>query len=118
MLYTNLKHIEKDADLLQAIHEHENVLVICGRMDPVCIPVFRIAEELESEFSHVRFYDMESDNPESQMICSMTEVLSFTGLPLTIYYRNGQIAKVTTDIHSKEQLVNFLEHELALTAGN
>jgi thioredoxin 1 len=118
MLYTNLKHIEKETDFRKAIHEHENVIVICGRMDPVCIPVFRIAEELENEYSQVRFFDLESDNPESQMICGMPEVMGFTRLPVTFYYRNGQNVKVTSDIQSKEQLINFLEQVLELTAGN
>lgn len=28
-------------------------------MGPMCIPVYGIAEELESEYTHVKFFDME-----------------------------------------------------------
>ena len=68
MLYTNLKHIESAADHNKVISENENVMVICGRMGPMCIPVYGIAEELEDEYKHVKFYDMEFDNPESSVI--------------------------------------------------
>ena len=71
MLYTNLKHLESAADHRKAISENENVMVICGRMGPMCIPVYGIAEELEEEYRHVKFYDMEFDNPESHFIRSL-----------------------------------------------
>ena len=54
MLYTNLKHLESAADHKKAISENENVMVICGRMGPMCIPVYGIAEELEDEYKHVK----------------------------------------------------------------
>ena len=61
MLYTNLKHLETAADHAKVINENENVMVICGRMGPMCIPVYSIAEILEAKYSHVKFYDMEFD---------------------------------------------------------
>ena len=79
MLYTNLKHLESAADHKKAISENENVMVICGRMGPMCIPVYGIAEELEDEYKHVKFYDMEFDNPESPVIRSLPEVRGFMG---------------------------------------
>lgn len=53
MLYTNLKHLESAADHKKAISDKENVMVICGRMGPMCIPVYGIAEELEKEYNYV-----------------------------------------------------------------
>ena len=47
MLYTNLKHIETAADHQKLINENENVMVCCGRMGPMCIPVYGIMEEIE-----------------------------------------------------------------------
>ncbi len=78
MLYTNLKHLESAADHKKAISENENVMVICGRMGPMCIPVYGIAEELEEEYKHVKFYDMEFDNPESS--CNTAVYLKFVVL--------------------------------------
>ena len=117
MLYTNLKHLESAADLRKAISENENVMVVCGRMGPMCIPVYGIAEELEVEYRHVRFYDMEFDNPESHIIKSLPEVRGFMGIPFTIYYKNGKVVKATSSIQTKEQVQSILDKEFAVTVN-
>ena len=114
MLYTNLKHLESAADLRKAISENENVMVVCGRMGPMCIPVYGIAEELEVEYMHVRFYDMEFDNPESHIIKSLPEVRGFMGIPFTIYYKNGKVVKATSSIQTKGQIKSILDKEFAV----
>ena len=118
MLYTNLKHLESIADHNRAINENENVMVICGRMGPMCIPVYGIAEELETEYKHVKFYDMEFDNPISDVIRILPEVRGFNGIPFTIYYRNGKVVKATASIQSKDQVKAILTKEFfaAVTA--
>ena len=113
MLYTNLKHLESIADHNRAINENENVMVICGRMGPMCIPVYGIAEELEAEYKHVKFYDMEFDNPESSVIRSLPEVRGFMGIPFTIYYRNGKVVKATSSIQTKDQVTTILKKEFS-----
>jgi thioredoxin 1 len=117
MLYTNLKHLESAADLRKAISENENVMVVCGRMGPMCIPVYGIAEELEVEYRHVRFYDMEFDNPESHIIKSLPEVRGFMGIPFTIYYKNGKVVKATSSIQTKDQVKSILDKEFAVTVN-
>jgi thioredoxin 1 len=117
MLYTNLKHLESAADLRMAISENENVMVVCGRMGPMCIPVYGIAEELEVEYRHVRFYDMEFDNPESHIIKSLPEVRGFMGIPFTIYYKNGKVVKATSSIQTKDQVKSILDKEFAVTVN-
>jgi len=117
MLYTNLKHLESAADLVKATSENENVMVVCGRMGPMCIPVYGIAEELEAEYRHVRFYDMEFDNPESRIIKSLPEVRGFMGIPFTIYYKNGKVVKATSSIQTKEQVKSILDKEFAVTVN-
>ncbi|HBL77376.1 MAG: hypothetical protein A2W90_21605 [Bacteroidetes bacterium GWF2_42_66] len=115
MLYTNLKHIESAADHARVINENENVMVICGRMGPMCIPVYGIAEELEEEYKHVNFFDMEFDNPESYVIRNLPEVRGFMGIPFTIYYKNGKVVKATSSIQSKAQVTAILDQEFAVT---
>jgi thioredoxin 1 len=115
MLYTNLKHLESAADLKRAVSENENVMVICGRMGPMCIPVYGIAEELEDEYKHVKFFDMEFDNPESHIIRSLPEVSGFMGIPFTIYYKNGKVAKATTSIQTKNQVKTILDKEFPVS---
>jgi thioredoxin 1 len=115
MLYTNLKHIESATDHKKVISENENVMVICGRMGPMCIPVYGIAEELENDYKLVRFYDMEFDNPESHVIRNIPEVRGFMGIPFTIYYKNGNVARATSSIQTKEQVKAILDKEFAAT---
>ena len=115
MLYTNLRHIESAADHAKIISHNENVMVICGRMGPMCIPVYGIAEELEKDYKHVQFYDMEFDNPEAHVIRNLPEVRGFMGIPFTIYYRNGKVVKATSSIQTREQVKAILDKEFSAT---
>ena len=108
MLYTNLNHIETAADHQKLINENENVMVCCGRMGPMCIPVYAIMEDIEDDYKHVKFFDMEFDNPESHVIRNLTEVKGFTGIPFCIYYKNGKVVKATSSIQTKEQITTIL----------
>jgi len=109
MLYTNLKHIESAAEHARQVSENENVMIICGRMGPMCIPVYGIAEELEESYPHVKFFDMEFDNPEAHVIRNIPEVHGFMGIPFTIYYKNGKVVKATSSIQSKQQVKAILD---------
>ncbi|MEE4178210.1 MAG: thioredoxin family protein [Bacteroides sp.] len=113
MLYTNLKHIESAAEHAKIINENENVMVICGRMGPMCIPVYGIAEELEEEYPHVKFYDMEFDHPEAHVIRNLPEVRGFMGIPFTIYYKNGKVVKATSSIQSRQQITAIIDEHFA-----
>jgi len=102
------------ADLNKAISENENVMVICGRMGPMCIPVYGIAEELEDDYKHVKFCDMEFDNPESYIIRNLSEVRGFMGIPFTIYYKGGKVVKTTSSIQTKSQVTAILDREFSM----
>ncbi len=117
MLYTNLKHIETATDHAKVISENENVMVICGRMGPMCIPVYGIAEDLENDYKHVKFYDMEFDNPHSQVIRNLPEVKGFMGIPFTIYYKSGKVVKATSSIQTRVQITNILDKEFGVTVN-
>ena len=118
MLYTNLKHIESAAEHAKIISENENVMVICGRMGPMCIPVYGIAEDLEDDYKHVKFCDMEFDNPESHVIRSLSEVKGFMGIPFTIYYQNGKVVKATSSIQTKLQVTAILNEKFSPSKVN
>jgi len=117
MLYTNLNHIESAEEYERIINENENVMLICGRMGPLCVPVYRVAEELEKKYTHIKFYDMEYDNPESYFIRDLPEVQNFPEYPFTVYYKNGEIIKATTGIQTKVQVEAILEKEFATTVN-
>lgn len=113
MLYTNLKHIETADAHQKFISENENVMICCGRMGPMCIPVYGIMEELEGQYTNVKFADMEFDSPESRVIRSVPEVKSFMGIPFTMYYKNGKLVKATSSIQSMTQVKSILDAEFA-----
>jgi thioredoxin 1 len=113
MLNTNLKHIESVAEYNKVLSENENVMLICGRMGPMCIPVYGIAEELEEEYKSVKFCDFEFDSKEADVIRKLPEVRGFMGIPFTIYYKNGKVVKATSSIQTKEQVKTILDKEFA-----
>jgi len=113
MLYTNLKHIESAIELSKIVGENENVVVVCGRMGPMCVPVYRIAEKLDSEYDRVMFYDMEFDDPESGAIRTLPETEGFLNVPFVVYYKNGNVVKATSGLQTQDQITNILDHEFA-----
>jgi thioredoxin 1 len=114
MLYTNLKHIDNAAHHAKVISENENVMVCCGRMGPMCTPVYAVMEAIENEYPNVKFFDMEFDNPESHVIRNLSEVRGFKGIPFVIYYKNGKVVRATSSIQARDQITAILESVFAL----
>lgn len=112
-LRTNIQEIQTADELQKIISESDNVMVCCGRMGPMCIPVYEIMEELEEEYENVKFYVMGFDNPESMVIRSAPECRGFMGLPFTVYYKNGKVARATTGIQTMGQVRQNLDTHLA-----
>jgi len=113
-LQTNLKEFATASELQDYINENENVMVCCGRMGPMCIPVYDVMEELteETEYEHIKFAVMAFDNPEAAIIRNAPECRSFMGLPFTMYYRGGKVASATTSIQNRQQITSILDSEL------
>ena len=112
ILPTDLSHVETVSDLEKAISENENVMVCCGRMGPMCVPVYEIMEELEGKYSDIKFYDMAFDTPEAHVIRNLPECQGFAGLPFTVYYKNGKVVKATSSIQDMDQVTQILDSEL------
>lgn len=108
MLQTNLKHIASEEELTKTLGENENVMVCCGRMGPMCVPVYGVMEELENEYKNVAFRDMEFDSPDAHIIRNLPECRNFSGLPFTVYYKNGEVVKATSSVQTMEQVTNIL----------
>ena len=113
MLNTNLSHIESDDEFRKVLDENENVMITCGRMGPMCIPVYDVMESLERKYPQVAFRDMAFDGPASHNIKSLPEVQSFTGLPFVVYFRNGQVVEARTSIQTKAQVREVLDRHFA-----
>lgn len=114
-LGTNLKHVISADEHKKFIEENENVMICCGRMGPMCLPVYDSMEKLEKEdsYSHIKFADMAFDSPEAHVIRNAPECSGFMGLPFTVYYKNGKLVKATSSIQSMEQIKEILDSELS-----
>lgn len=108
MLHTNLDHVLSADQHKKMIEENENVMICCGRMGPMCIPVYQSMIELRDDYLHVKFADFEFDSPEAHVIRNAPECRGFMGLPFTVYYKNGKLVKATSSIQSKEQITTIL----------
>ncbi|MGM0621285.1 MAG: thioredoxin family protein [Bacteroidota bacterium] len=113
MLQTNLHEIETAAELEKMIQENENVMVCCGRMGPMCMPVYDVMEELEDERDDVKFAVMAFDSPEAAIIRNAPETNGFMGLPFTMYYKNGEVAHATSSIQNMQQITSILDEQFA-----
>jgi thioredoxin 1 len=113
MLETNIKEIETSDELKKIVSENENVMVCCGRMGPMCIPVYDAMEELEEERDNIKFFSMAFDSPEAAPIRNAPECSTFMGLPFTVYYKNGKVVKATSSIQSMDQITENLDSYLS-----
>ena len=111
MLKTNLTHVISEKDHSELLNSNENVMICCGRMGPMCIPVYEVMEELEGEYKNIKFADMEFDSPDAKVIRGFPECRSFQGLPFVVYYKNGKVVKATSSIQSKDQVTAILDEQ-------
>jgi thioredoxin 1 len=114
-LPTNLKHIATANELTNLINEKENVMVCCGRMGPMCLPVYDIMKTLEDNgnYDHIEFRDMMFDSPEAAVIRNLPECRNFMGLPFTVYFKNGEVVKATSSIQNMDQVKSIIDKEFA-----
>jgi thioredoxin 1 len=111
MLHTNLKHLETEEETREALENNENVVICCGRMGPMCTPVYAILSQLETQYPHVHFYDQDFDIPAARFIKRLPECASFMGLPFTVYFKRSKVVAATTSIQTKDQITQILDRE-------
>ena len=111
MLHTNLKHLETDEETREALENNENVVICCGRMGPMCTPVYAILSQLETKYPHVCFCDQDFDIPPARFIKRLPECGSFRGLPFTVYFKNSKVVAATTSIQTREEICRILDRE-------
>lgn len=113
MLMTNLKHIETKDQFKELISSGDKFAVVCGRMGPMCIPVYGVMESLEKKYEDIKFFDMFFDSKVAmETIRSLPEVKNFNGLPFTVYFKNGKVVEATSSIQNKNQVKEIIESKL------
>jgi thioredoxin 1 len=113
MLKTKLKTLAGKEELKGLTEENEKVVVCCGRMGPMCIPVYDVLEIFEEKYPDTQFRNMDFDTPDASAIKGLPECRGFNGLPFTIYYRNGKVVKATTSIQTAKQIKDIMSEVFA-----
>lgn len=113
LLQTELRHINTQEEAKELIETNPFAMICCGRMGPMCIPVYKIMHQLETIYPHVMFLDMDFDTRAARFIRVLPECRAFKTLPFTVYYKNGQVAKATTGIQTKDHVVAILDEIFA-----
>ena len=108
MLQTKLTTLNGKEELKNLIEKNEKVVVCCGRMGPMCIPVYDILDVFQEKYPDTQFRNMDFDTPDAAVIKGLPECRSFSGLPFTIYYRNGKVVKATTSIQTAKQIKDIM----------
>ena len=111
MLETRLRHLENEKDISDVLEKNRNVMICCGRMGPMCLPVYAAMEQLENEYEHVAFRDMDFDGPAADFIKRLPECSTFMGLPFTVYFREGKPVTATTSIQTRDAIAEILDRE-------
>jgi len=112
-LDTGLKHLSTVEEITSLIENSKNVMICCGRMGPMCIPVYEAMEEIQSDYKNVEFRDMLFDAPDAAFIRNLPECKSFSGLPFTVYYKDGKVVAATSSIQNKKQVKAILDTKFA-----
>ena len=84
-------------------------MICCGRMGPMCVPVYDIMEGLENKYENVAFYDMAFDSHHANVLRNHELSRTFMGLPFTFYFKNGKAVQATSSIQSKKQVKENLD---------
>ena len=111
ILQTNLNHVVDSKEYEEALKENENVMISCGRMGPMCQPVYAIMDELKNVYPHVKFFDQDFDGPAASTIKGLPECASFMGLPFTVYFKEGKPVKATSSIQTRDHVTEILDRQ-------
>ncbi len=112
MLRTKLKHIKSVEEFNEIIESNENVMICCGKMGQMCLPVYDVMENLEEKYENVKFYDIEFDARYSRVLRNHELASEFISLPYTFYFKNGKAVKATESIQNKKQVKTIIEEHL------
>lgn len=109
ILPTNLDHVATRSDFDSLLSEHENVMITCGRMGPMCVPVYDAMDKLRGSYKHVAFRDMAFDSQLAEVIRALPQTRRFRSLPFVVYYKNGEPVHATGGIQRKGEVKAVLD---------
>ncbi len=110
MLNTNLEHqVESLEQIEELLKGNAKVMICCGRMGPMCIPVYNIMRKLAPKYPQVQMRNMDFDIPAAAFIKDLPECVYFMGLPFTVYFKKGRVVKATSSIQKEKEITDILD---------
>ena len=113
MLHTEIRECEGREQFNALTKDTGNIMLTCGRMGPMCIPVYGVMESIEQTYDHVAFRVIDFDTPLAGIVRTLPEVQGFYSLPFVVYIRDGQVVKATGGLQSKDQVTAILDEVFA-----
>ncbi|MCK5241240.1 thioredoxin family protein [bacterium] len=108
MLDAKLKYLKSREEIDELLKTNAKVMICCGRLGPMCIPVYAIMEKLEKKYPRIKMAGMDFDISAADYIKNLPECKYFMGLPFTVYFKNGGVVKATTSIQNEKQITDIL----------
>jgi thioredoxin 1 len=112
-LDTPLEHIKSKEEHEEVITKNKKTVVVCGRMGPMCVPVYGIMDALKEKNPDIAFRDMMFDIRDADVIRNLPEARQFRGLPFTVYYRDGKVVKATSSIQTAKDVKAIIKEVFA-----
>ena len=114
MLETEVQELITQGEAKALIKNKPFVMICCGRIGPMCIPVYESMRALEPLYPFVAFRTMDFDAQVARWIKGLPECATFKRLPFIIYFREGEVVRSTSAIQTKEEIDAILDKEFSI----
>ncbi|MBD3350390.1 MAG: thioredoxin [Candidatus Lokiarchaeota archaeon] len=109
VLQTKLQHLRSKAKFKKLIKNHEKVIIIAGRMCPVCSSMYPIFERLDEIHADIEIWDWDYDLQSADVIRDLPECEDFWSLPFVIYFKNGKVAEATAGKQTANEIKKIIK---------
>lgn len=111
-LRTTLHEIHSKSEYEKIITDNNNVIIVCGRNGPMCLPVYGVLEALQGKdkYKNISMNVMPFDIQDADVIRRLPETQGFMGLPYTVYFKNGKVVKATSSIQDAPTIKAIFEN--------
>ena len=109
VLRTKLQHLRSKAKFKKLIKEYEKVIIVAGRMCPICSSMYPIFEHLDEIHDDIEIRDWDYDLKSADMIREMPETEDFWTLPFVLYFRNGEIVEAHAGKKSSSDIKKIIQ---------
>lgn len=109
VLRTKLQHLRSKVKFKKLIKEQDKVIIIAGRMCPVCSSMYPIYEHLDEMYDDIEIRDWDYDLKSADIIRGLPETEDFWSLPFVLYYRGGGIVHAHAGKKTSKEIKKIIE---------